>query len=328
MGRGGQRETAEAIRMAMTSDPPLWRQEYRTSTHYAWGEFGHHRPWLTQQMNWLRRQELIDEVCKARGITEMRIIPEEGEHLKELEDYPELFVQAMIEAEIEFRSRGKSKKTKASCVKKQVARQMAYLSERNVATPDLTWREYESLERLGEDLRAHDAKLVEDAAREPEPAKRREMLVAACRAKRTLPPNQELVRVARGRDLYALVEALLGLTKEWEDEEELEKARAEVARLERAQAAKAAAAANDIHQFPDQASAPTTAPPEPDPPPGPPEPEYEYELELTGDLMGLIRDTKRFTADELPLAVADLARNMQAHPITKDSGLQIKVRTK
>jgi hypothetical protein len=32
MGRRGHRELAEAIRMAMTSDPPLWRQEYRTSS--------------------------------------------------------------------------------------------------------------------------------------------------------------------------------------------------------------------------------------------------------------------------------------------------------
>ena len=59
----------------------------------------HSRPWLTQEMNWFRRQELLDEVCKARGITQMHITKEEGEHLAELEPYPDQFVQAMIEAE-------------------------------------------------------------------------------------------------------------------------------------------------------------------------------------------------------------------------------------
>ena len=34
-------------------------------------------------------------------------------------------------------------------MKKQVARQRAYLSQRKIVTPDLTWQEYESLERLG-----------------------------------------------------------------------------------------------------------------------------------------------------------------------------------
>lgn len=59
-----------------------------------------------------------------------------------------------------------------------------------------------------------------------------------------------------------------------------------------------------------------------------PKAEYEYELELTGDLMGLVKDAKRFAADELPLAFADLARNMMGHPITKDSSLNVKVRKK
>jgi hypothetical protein len=330
MGRRGHREMAEGIRMAMTSDPPLWSQEYRTSSDYAWGEYGHSRPWLTQEMNWLRRQELLDELCRARGIKEMAIIKEEGEHLAELEDHPDQFVQAMIEAEMEFRSRGKSKKSKATCMKNQVARQRAYLNERKVVTPDLTWQEYESLERLGVSRTYFSEE--KDILNEADPTKRREMLTAACRTKRTLPTNQQIAQIARGRDLYALVEALLGLKEGWEDDEELEKAEADVARLKREKAAKAAAAARaagGVQQFPGQPGTRAPVVPEPAAPqPEGPKAEYEYELELTGDLVGLVRDTKRFAADQLPLAVAGLARAMAGHPITKDSSLHIKVRKK
>jgi hypothetical protein len=321
MGRRGHREMAEGIRMAMTSDPPLWHQEYRTSSDYAWGEYGHSRPWLTQELNWLRRQELLDELCKARGLQEMPISKEEGEHLAELEPHPDQFVRAMVESEIAYRSRGKSKKSKATFMKGQVARQRAYLREHKIVRPDLAWEEFESLERLGDDLRGYGSTQVEDLVKEPDPAKRREMLVAACRAQRSLPPNEQIAQVARGRDLYALVEDLLTLKKEWEKDKELAEARALVARLEKEQEAKAAEGArrpaNDIAQ----AGAQTVAAEEP-------KAEYEYELELTGDLMGLIKDTKLFAADQVALAVGDLARQMAEHPITKDSSLHIKVRQK
>ena len=59
-----------------------------------------------------------------------------------------------------------------------------------------------------------------------------------------------------------------------------------------------------------------------------PKAEYEYELELTGNLMGLVKDANPFAPDQLPLAFADLARNMVGHPITKDSSLNVKVRKK
>jgi hypothetical protein len=165
----------------------------------------------------------------------------------------------------------------------------------------------------------------------------RECLLELAAAHHALPTDKALLAVARGADLATLVAELTGLTKRWQEEEDREAKRKGWLAQGKALGLYDPATGKVNLQFPGQAGSPTTAPaPEPAPQPDEeespdeePEPEekaeYEYELELTGDLTGLIEGTRPLTAEQLPLAVADLARALVGHPITKDSSLLITV---
>ena len=232
--RGSHREFV--VNLREISCRKLWRAEYRRWSDFCLSELGHDKMWASRELKWLRRQERLDSLCKARGIATWPILKEEGEHLAELEDHPEQYVRAMIETDLAFRSKKKdSKRSKSGFMKEQVARQIAYIAGRK-KTPDLTWDEFVSLERLGDGNRT-TYQAVALIVTEASQARREEMLVAAVKANgKYVPTDRELLQVARGRDLYALVEALLSVRQEWEQDDEIEEAQAKLDLLKKEKA--------------------------------------------------------------------------------------------
>jgi hypothetical protein len=175
------------------------------------------------------------------------------------------------------------------------------------ASPKLSWEEWKPVAWLEHEEMATG--LVAAAQALPGDKPLRAKVVHVCNEKQALPDSKELVEALRGEDLKWTINRLQNQKIAWGKLREAEE-----------RVRKALEAALLVDEVPDK--------PKDEGPTAAEKAEYEYELELTGDLVGLVKDTKRFAADQLPLAVADLARGMQAHPITKDSSMNIKVRKK
>jgi hypothetical protein len=236
--KAGHIEWVEAIRNI--HDRKLWRDEYQRWSDFCLSETGENKMWWCREFKWLKRQKLMKALCQARNIIVWRITKAEGDKLAELEDHPDEYVRALVETQVDYASRPKgSKKTKAGILKEKVRGQLAFLAARK-NTPNLTWEEYADVLRLGENtyliggrrsLR-NPGEPFQEIVTEPDQAKRREMLLAWTDKAGGLPFNDELLKVARGRDLYALVEALLARKKEWELQKLIQKRREELAALE------------------------------------------------------------------------------------------------
>jgi hypothetical protein len=264
--------------------------------------------WVTQNVNWLRCIELLEE--RLPECSQFSFTVDSAQVLDDLIDYPEELVAAYLEAyELQ-----KSLPVGIDCMRMAVRPRQGYLKYLDKdqthaqATPQLSIEEWKAVTWLEQEEMATGLMAAAKALSDDRPP--RAKVVAVCNQKRALPDSQELVEELRGENLIWTVNRLKNQKIAWTKLQEIEE------RLGQAQEA-----ALLVDEVPERAKAAEAKPKEP-------KAEYHYELELTGDLLGLIQDTKPFAADQLPLAFADVAKQLVGHPITKDSSLNIIVRKK
>ena len=132
----------------------------------------------------------------------------DAQSLGALEESPELYVQALDEAEEEARRTGKKRTTKL--LQAAVKRRTDYLSAReSLGVPDLTYDESRTFSRLGVG-RQVNPDLVEEARTKAEAESRplADCLAEVCQSHHAFPVDQHLLAVARGSELEALVQPL------------------------------------------------------------------------------------------------------------------------
>jgi hypothetical protein len=215
----GQRESIAALREIR--ERKLYREGYATFDEYMMCRWGHSRQWATQQINWLRRMELLE----GTGNDRYQMTADDAKALGPLEDDPELFVAAIAEAEEEAKRAGK-KRTK-KYLQEAVKRRTDFLSARaNLGVPDLSYEESRTLGRLGVARMSHP-NLVEEAKvkAETEGHPLSDCLLEVCQSRHVVPMDKHLLAVARGKELEALVEPLTALRAKWDEIAELQEKR-------------------------------------------------------------------------------------------------------
>ncbi len=280
--------------------------------------WGRSKAWVTQNLNWLRTVELLEEGLPG---SQFSFTVDAAQVLDDLVDYPEQLVAAYLEAY----HHQKSLPVGIDCMKLAVRPRQGYLKylrkdeTHAQAVEKLTLEEWNAVAWLENEEMATGLVAAAKALADDKPL--RAKVVSVANQKRVIPDSKELVEALRGEDLIWTVNRLKNQKIAWGKlrEAEDQKDRHE----ERVRKAEEAALLVDGEPETTQAEEPTDEVDKSEP-----KAEYEYELELTGDLMGLVKDANPFAPDKLPLAFADLARNMVGHPITKDSSLNIKVRKK
>ena len=176
------------------------------------GKWGHSRQWATQQLNWLRMTELLE--ANGKSSYQVGLTAADAQVLVRLEDDPELFVQAIEQADAEVKHGGKRTKRMLQAA----VNRMEKFKESRKDVPDLTYEESRTLTSLGTS-RQSQPNLVEAAAAKAEAEHRplADCLTEACRSQHCVPVDAHLLAVARGKELEALVKPLAGLLAEWEE---------------------------------------------------------------------------------------------------------------
>jgi len=132
----------------------LYREEFKTFDEWVAYIFGKTRQWVTGLNNWVRRQELTESFAKDGGPLALpfngkpayQIIPKEAEALGPLEDHPEEFCRALVEATDLCRRNPKRRRTKV--LEEMVKTQEAYLRRKH-DVPDLTYEEFRAINSVG-----------------------------------------------------------------------------------------------------------------------------------------------------------------------------------
>ena len=188
----GQRESIAALREIR--ERKLYRETHPTFDDYVERRWNHTRQWASQRITWLRRVELLE----ANGKDPYHFTPDDAQALGPLEEHPELFVEALEEAEGAAKLAGK-KRTK-SHLKDAVKRRTDYLSLlANLGVPDLTYEESRTLTHLGSS-RQSKPNLVDEAKATAETEGRplSDCLLEVCQSHHVLPTDNQLLSVARG----------------------------------------------------------------------------------------------------------------------------------
>jgi len=274
----GQRESIAALREIR--ERKLYRQRYKTFDDYIQERWGHSRQWATQQINWLRRTELLD----ANGNERYQLTVDDAKVLGELEDYPDEFVQAVLRAEEQARQVKKPRTKKM--LGEAAEQQLDYINRRRRTREDLTWDEYLALEPLGGGRLSHP-NLVEQAQEQARQEGKPLLgcLVALCEEHGDLPTDSHLLSVARGDALAELVRPLAALRANWEQEHQLEQEQkeleAELEEVRKKRQAKQASVPSDTSagQQDGESAAKAESPPEQE---EEPTDEQQYEVRLTG----------------------------------------------
>lgn len=220
----GQRESIAALREIR--ERRLFREQFATFDDYMESR-GRTRQWATQQTNWLRVIELLEK----HGKEPYHLSVDGAQPLAKLKDHPEEFVRALLDAEEMAQASDRHDPTK-KMLKDAVSHQERFLHRRKaLATPDLTYEENRSLDRLCEGHRAKK-NLVELAHSKSEASGQplSECLRVICEEERSLPRNKDLLVAARGEELAKLVDALVTIANELEEEDELEEEEQELQR--------------------------------------------------------------------------------------------------
>jgi hypothetical protein len=127
----GTRAQAEALRDIR--EKKLYREDFSTFDDYVLVRWAKTRPWVTQNTNWLR----IIEWLEQSGKLAYRLSVKEANYLVALEKYdayPDLFIRAMEDAIAEANSLGKART--AQMVKAAVRRQIDFVDSGLAAYED------------------------------------------------------------------------------------------------------------------------------------------------------------------------------------------------
>jgi len=269
----GQRESIAALQAIR--ERKLYREQYSSFDEYMSQRWNRSRQWATQQTNWLRRTELLE----ASGKNSYQLTVGDAQILGPLEDHPDLFVRAVVEADTEGQPGKKGSRKKM--LQAVVERMLAYQGKRSGTKPDLTYDEFVGLDSLG-GQRQVQPNLVDEAQQQATLEKRpvADCLVDVCQNHHALPNDSQLLAVARGNDLLAMLQPLAVLQTNWEQERQLVKQQQEVeaklAKVRKAQ--KAEESKDESADEPDEDQDEELAE----------EPEAigpEYQVRLTGDFV-------------------------------------------
>jgi hypothetical protein len=208
--RSGQRGSLAALREIR--ERKLYREDYATFDAYMAGRWYRTRQWATQNLNWLRCMELLE----ASGKNSYHLNVDDAQALVSLEEDPELYVQALEEAEEEAQRAGKKRTTKL--LQQAVKRRTEFLSaSAHLGMPDLTYDESKALNRLGLSRKNNPNLVAEAQAKaEAEIHPLDDCLAEVCQSHHALPTDKQLLAAARGKDLDALVQPLAALKSEWD----------------------------------------------------------------------------------------------------------------
>jgi len=216
---GGQHESIVALRAIR--ERKLFREDHKTFDDYVERRWNRTRQWATQQINWLRRSELLE----ANGKDPYQMTVDDAQALAPLEEHPELFVEAIAEADEEARLSGK-KRTK-NHIKEAVRRRIDFVAARAaLGMPDLAYDESRALARLGVSRMVSPdlaAEAKEKVAMQGSPLS--DCLLEVCRSHHAFPSDRQLLGLARGADLDALVQPLAAARAHWDEIEELQEKR-------------------------------------------------------------------------------------------------------
>jgi hypothetical protein len=289
-----------------------YREEYR-----SWPAFLHYEMNMSDT-DWERekRHSRIQILLNERQV-KMRVPfnQDMANHLNRVRDDPETFVACVVEFQ-KLPVKEQTAKRLGEIVRRHLDRN-SKLSALRLLLPEATPDEVNNLATVyGNDTWRRWGPEVQ---RQFQERPTRDCLLELATKHHALPTEKALLAVARGAELVPLVNDLARLMGRWQEDQAREEKRKKWLE-EGVFLGLLDPHTGVVNPKPAAEAKPQVGEPAP-------QPEYEYEIELTGDLLGLI-DTESFSADQLALAVADLARSMQAHPITKDSSLHIKVRKK
>lgn len=213
----GVRDATAALREIR--ERKLYREEYASFDDYMAIRWQRTRQWATQQINWLRRMDLLEE----RGKDSYQLTVDDAQVLGPLEEHPEEFLRAVEEAEAE--AKNSSKKRNKKMLQEAVDRQLAYIHERGQdgIPDDLTYDEYHNLAALAA-KRLFKPNLVDEAQRKAAEGGRslEESLIEVCTDHHHFPCNSDLLEIARGDALRRLLAPLAAMQKQWSEVAELE----------------------------------------------------------------------------------------------------------
>lgn len=213
----GQRESVAALREIR--ERKLFREEYATFDEYM-GARGKTRQWATQQIQWLRRIELLEQNGKDSYQSQLTV--DDMQVLGPLEDEPEAFVRAVVEGIEEAERQGM--KQKKPFLKEAVGRQQRYFERlKNLAVSDLSYEESKALDQLGDAERA-ESNLVEQAREQATKSGKAisDCLIVSCDQERAVPSELHLLSAFRADDLKALVAQLEDRRKAWDKRDSLQ----------------------------------------------------------------------------------------------------------
>lgn len=212
----GHRDSIAALREIR--EGKLYRESYPTFDDYM-RRRGHTRQWATQQINWLRTYELLEN----NGKNPYHLSVDDAQPLAKLKEHPEELVRAVIEAEAEAET---GKEPTKKIFQATVARQLRFLERQKEFTslPDFSYDESRLLDRLNDARRSGD-NLIEEAEATAKDSEEEftNALLSLCDQKRSIPNEFQLLTVARGDVLKSLVNDLEGLIQKWVDEQSLKK---------------------------------------------------------------------------------------------------------
>ena len=213
----GQRESIAALREIR--ERRLYREDYATFDDYMAG-WHRTRQWATQQIQWLRRVELL-EAATGKTFYQSQMSAHEVHALAPLDDLPELYVAAIQEADAEAERTGK--KRSAKMIQAAVKHFTDFVAARAaLALPDLGYDESRRWPGSG----SRGCRTPTSSRRRKRRQRRRggplsDCLLEVCRSRHAMPADKHLLAVARGSALAAIVEPLATLRAEWDKTEKL-----------------------------------------------------------------------------------------------------------
>lgn len=174
----GQRDSITAILTIRRKK--LYRAQFETFDDYMKCRWGRSRQWATQQINWLRVVEFLDQQNCEFGKTPYQFSVDEGQHFVKLRNrlptnltdedeqamcdlIGKLTADALVEAQSEAEALGKPRTT--GMTKNAVEKRLRFLTNRDVYGDDLTLDESVQIDRL-EGYSDHDIRTLLESARE------------------------------------------------------------------------------------------------------------------------------------------------------------------
>lgn len=157
----GERQSSEALRTIRKEK--LWRGDYRSFDEYMLIRWGKSKNWATQQTNWLRVTEFLEEHKIEWGKEPYRLTVEECQQLikivnelpddlseDEEQEFSDFLARLTCDALVEARANKEvtANGRKRDLVREAVEKRLAYIENRNVHGDDLTLEESVQLSRL------------------------------------------------------------------------------------------------------------------------------------------------------------------------------------